>query len=70
MSHYQMADLEWVDLGGTGWRRASVTLDKGDTASNPASTKPERVIHGPAVVTYEAAPRNSSITAHVEDVPK
>jgi hypothetical protein len=62
--HYALEDLDWVSLGDTGWERASVTLEKGDTATNPASTKEENVIHGPALVSYDR--HRTGITVHVE----
>jgi hypothetical protein len=65
--HYAFKDMEWVDLGETGWSRASVTLDEGDSAVNPASGKPENVLRGPAVVTYDR--HRTGINVHVEDVP-
>lgn len=65
--HYALKDLEWDSPDDAGWSRASVTLERGDTASNPASTKPERAIHGPAVVTYERT--RAGINVIVEDVP-
>lgn len=52
--HYDHSALDWIKLGDSGWRRASVTLDAGDTAWQPGSTS--RVIYGPAVVTYDEAP--------------
>lgn len=52
--HYELANLEWSPLGDTGWRQATVTLGRGDSAPNPASTKSD--IFGPAVVTYREAP--------------
>jgi hypothetical protein len=62
--HYAFEDLPFVP-GGSGWSYATVALKPGDTAFNPASTKPERVIHGPAKVTYERS--RAQIVAHVED---
>jgi hypothetical protein len=64
--HYAYEELEWIDLGGTGWRRASVTLDEGDSAWQPGSTK--RVIYGPGVVMYQQAP-DGGIDATVEALP-
>lgn len=48
----------------SGIVRTSVTLEAGDTAENPASTK--QVIHGPAVVTYDRYP-DGGIDALVEE---
>lgn len=62
--HYAHADLAWVPIDAT-YHEARVVLKKGDSAWNPASTKPERVIWGPATVTYERSP--SQIVAYVED---
>lgn len=61
--HHALDDLEWVDLGATGWARASVTLEAGDTAFAPGKT--DDLIYGPCIVTYERAP-SRSITALVE----
>lgn len=63
MAHCTAEQLDWISLGGTGWKRAAVTLGEGDSAWNPASTK--HVIHGPAVVMYERAP-DGGVTARVE----
>jgi hypothetical protein len=62
--HYTNADLTWTDAG-EGWTIARVELAKGDTAWNPASSKAENAIHGPAVVTYHRS--RASITAYVDD---
>jgi len=62
--HHSYDTLTWRDAG-EGWTQARVELAKGDTAWNPASTKPERAIHGPAIVVYERS--RSSINAYVED---
>jgi hypothetical protein len=63
MTQYTYDDLDWVSLGESGWRRASVTLDEGDTAYQPGSTK--LVIIGPGTVTYEQAP-DGGIDANLE----
>lgn len=63
--HYDLSDLDWIDLGETGWKKASVTLDKGDSARDPSST--HRKIYGPAIVTYQQAP-DGGIDALVEDL--
>lgn len=63
---YKLDDLDWVPLGH-GWERAAVLLERGDTASNPASTKEENVLRGPASVTYDR--HRSGIHVIVEDHP-
>jgi hypothetical protein len=62
-TYYALADLDWINLGGTGWRRASIALDKGEGAENPASTKTP--IWGPCTITYDQAP-DGGITAHLD----
>lgn len=39
-----------------------IELEEGDTAWNPASTKPERQIHGPATVRYLLHPSGINFT--------
>lgn len=63
-THVDTAELDWIALGATGWHRATVTLEAGDTAENPASTS--RLIYGPAIVTFDRAP-DGGIIAHVEE---
>jgi len=60
--YYDLNDLDWVELGGTGWRRAAVQLDDEDTAVNPASTK--HVLYGPGWVQYNQAP-DGGVTATI-----
>lgn len=64
--HHDLKDLDWSDVGN-GWTRAVVELKKGDTAVNPASTKPERVLRGPALVIYDR--HRTSIQVTLEDPP-
>ena len=64
--HYDYDSLEWVNLGDSGWKRASVTLAEGETAWQPGSTK--RVIFGPCVVLYEQAP-DGGTDARTEPIP-
>lgn len=64
MTHHGYDSLAWVPVG-EGYEEAIVVLKKGDSAWNPASTKPERAIYGPATVRYERS--RMSITAYVED---
>jgi hypothetical protein len=64
--HYTHSDIEWVPLGESGWKRASVTLNEGDSAFQPGSTK--RVIWGPCIVNYEQAP-DGGISANTEEIP-
>lgn len=63
MTHYALDDLDWIDLGDTGWTRAAVVLDAGESADNPASTKGP--IYGPAIVTYDRY-ADGGIRVHVE----
>jgi hypothetical protein len=67
MTTVKLADLDWIDIGHR-WERASIYLERGETAPNPASTKPERQIHGPATVTYDRHP--TQILIHVEEGPQ
>jgi hypothetical protein len=64
--HYDSNNLEWVPLGESGWRRASVTLNEGDTAWQPGSTK--RVLYGPLIVNYQEAP-DGGVDATTEEIP-
>lgn len=64
--HYTQDTLDWVYLGryNTGWARAVVTLEEGDSAFNPATTKHN--LYGPAVVTYEKYPDGGIALLEVE----
>lgn len=64
--HHAMEDLEWKDWSN-GWQIAKLTLPRGESADNPASTK--RLIYGPAEVTYRKGPEGG-ISVLVEDPPK
>lgn len=64
--HYTSNDLEWVPLGETDWKRASITLQEGESAWQPGSTK--RVIWGPCIVNYQSAP-DGGVDAHTEEIP-
>ena len=59
--HFDPDQLDWQPIGD-GWQRAELRLGRGDSAWNPASTKPERAIWGPVVVTYDRAP-DGGVTA-------
>ena len=51
-------DLEfvtWTDMGH-GWERGIAHVQKGESASNPCSTKPDSDFYGPATVEYQRAP--------------
>ena len=64
-STYSLADLDWIALGSSGWTRAAITLDRGESIVNPASTK--RLIYGPAVVKFDRGP-DGGIDVYVEDL--
>lgn len=51
-----MKTINWQDIGN-GWQAATIKLDDGETAPNPASTYGP--IYGPCVVTYRRAPSGS-----------
>lgn len=59
-------DLDWITIERTGWRRAAVLLEPGQSAWNPASTT--RTIPGPASVTYDEAP-DGGVSVLVEPHP-
>jgi hypothetical protein len=67
--HHNYESLVWVPYPDhPRHAKAVVVLKDGDSAWNPGSTKPERVIYGPALVTYERSP--AQIVGYVDDLPE
>lgn len=58
---YSYDDLRFRYIG-SGWDRATVVLQKDETAWNPVSTK--HLIYGPATVTYERGP-DGGVSAYI-----